>query len=98
MGDQRHDYGGRRQRISAQEQAAHRLGEIQAQEQENDQPGNQYRAFEEAEIEAAIQVDRLGNEQAVARSEEHTSELQSRPHLVCRLLLEKKKTMILARS
>src|SRR3989442_9644739 len=26
-----------------------------------------------------------------ARSEEHTSELQSRPHLVCRLLLEKKK-------
>src|SRR2546422_1616108 len=27
-----------------------------------------------------------------ARSEEHTSELQSRLHLVCRLLLEKKKT------
>src|SRR3989442_7236674 len=26
------------------------------------------------------------------RSEEHTSELQSRPHLVCRLLLVKKKT------
>src|SRR3989442_9259790 len=26
-----------------------------------------------------------------ARSEEHTSELQSRPHLVCRLLLEKNK-------
>src|SRR2546422_5057524 len=26
------------------------------------------------------------------RSEEHTSELQSRLHLVCRLLLEKKKT------
>src|SRR5436305_3184177 len=25
------------------------------------------------------------------KSEEHTSELQSRPHLVCRLLLEKKK-------
>src|SRR3989442_8577003 len=30
---------------------------------------------------------------ACARSEEHTSELQSRPHLVCRLLLEKKKTL-----
>src|SRR5690554_7189438 len=30
-------------------------------------------------------------EVAEARSEEHTSELQSRPHLVCRLLLEKKK-------
>src|SRR5256884_344363 len=29
---------------------------------------------------------------AAARSEEHTSELQSRLHLVCRLLLEKKKT------
>src|SRR5690554_7856737 len=29
---------------------------------------------------------------AVPRSEEHTSELQSRPHLVCRLLLEKKKS------
>src|SRR5690554_7793120 len=27
------------------------------------------------------------------RSEEHTSELQSRPHLVCRLLLEKKKEL-----
>src|SRR5690554_6970771 len=30
----------------------------------------------------------------ISRSEEHTSELQSRPHLVCRLLLEKKKKMI----
>src|SRR5215813_7356115 len=28
---------------------------------------------------------------STARSEEHTSELQSCPHLVCRLLLEKKK-------
>src|SRR3989442_5771681 len=28
------------------------------------------------------------------RSEEHTSELQSRPHLVCRLLLEKKNSTI----
>src|SRR3989442_13970633 len=27
---------------------------------------------------------------SIKRSEEHTSELQSRPHLVCRLLLEKK--------
>src|SRR3989442_5485008 len=32
---------------------------------------------------------------AVERSEEHTSELQSRPHLVCRLLLEEKKNCIL---
>src|SRR3989442_8076029 len=32
---------------------------------------------------------RIGNTKC-GRSEEHTSELQSRPHLVCRLLLEKK--------
>src|SRR2546429_1973899 len=31
---------------------------------------------------------------AASRSEEHTSELQSRLHLVCRLLLEKKKWLI----
>src|SRR5690554_6967283 len=31
------------------------------------------------------------NSNCYVRSEEHTSELQSRPHLVCRLLLEKKK-------
>src|SRR2546429_6421375 len=33
----------------------------------------------------------LGGAVLAARSEEHTSELQSRLHLVCRLLLEKKK-------
>src|SRR3989442_6178186 len=33
---------------------------------------------------------RGGSPGAQGRSEEHTSELQSRPHLVCRLLLEKK--------
>src|SRR5690625_6750530 len=32
--------------------------------------------------------------QLAGRSEEHTSELQSRGHLVCRLLLEKKKDKI----
>src|SRR3712207_7601575 len=31
-----------------------------------------------------------------SRSEEHTSELQSRQYLVCRLLLEKKKKLLLA--
>src|SRR2546422_2268913 len=34
---------------------------------------------------------RPGDTARVPRSEEHTSELQSRLHLVCRLLLEKKK-------
>src|SRR2546422_6388259 len=33
----------------------------------------------------------LANKESLVRSEEHTSELQSRLHLVCRLLLEKKK-------
>src|SRR3989449_3166816 len=37
-------------------------------------------------------VDRVLSEES--RSEEHTSELQSRLHLVCRLLLEKKKKTI----
>src|SRR5947208_15480679 len=36
-------------------------------------------------------VRRLSSSSAVRRSEEHTSELQSPDHLVCRLLLEKKK-------
>src|SRR5439155_11381454 len=40
----------------------------------------------------AIGCRRRGTE--ATRSEEHTSELQSRGHLVCRLLLEKKKTKI----
>src|SRR5436305_8090911 len=35
----------------------------------------------------------IGKSLRESRSEEHTSELQSRPHLVCRLLLEKKKKM-----
>src|SRR3989442_11730765 len=39
----------------------------------------------------ALGDERLGV--ALGRSEEHTSELQSRPHLVCRLLLEKKKQL-----
>src|SRR2546422_4860655 len=42
----------------------------------------------------AQQIDVVGDE----RSEEHTSELQSRLHLVCRLLLEKKKTRLNARE
>src|SRR5690554_7787684 len=38
-------------------------------------------------------IDEKDNIVVLLRSEEHTSELQSRPHLVCRLLLEKKKVM-----
>src|SRR3712207_7481943 len=36
-----------------------------------------------------------GGTATILRSEEHTSELQSRQYLVCRLLLEKKKTITL---
>src|SRR3712207_6875431 len=43
----------------------------------------------EDDVAAAHRRDREGG--APARSEEHTSELQSRQYLVCRLLLEKKK-------
>src|SRR2546430_10379614 len=35
-------------------------------------------------------------DRALSRSEEHTSELQSQSNLVCRLLLEKKKNVIMA--
>src|SRR3712207_7051409 len=49
------------------------------------------RRLGDAEVELQeFAPDALGAPQA--RSEEHTSELQSRQYLVCRLLLEKKKT------
>src|SRR2546429_6049188 len=44
---------------------------------------------------AAVAVTSMWN---TGRSEEHTSELQSRLHLVCRLLLEKKNTQLAALS
>src|SRR3712207_7434638 len=58
-----------------------------------------------AEIAAILQADKLSSlafedqvsfsfYQHLQRSEEHTSELQSRQYLVCRLLLEKKKTTL----
>src|SRR5205809_4656344 len=48
------------------------------------------------DVHAAADVDdhTLLQELLESRSEEHTSELQSRLHLVCRLLLEKKKKII----
>src|SRR2546422_5561731 len=47
------------------------------------------RAADDARLAIENDLRRLAG---LARSEEHTSELQSRLHLVCRLLLEKKKT------
>src|SRR5437870_8359667 len=42
----------------------------------------------------AVGLGRLVEMRISARSEEHTSELQSRGHLVCRLLLEKKNCLL----
>src|SRR5690625_82950 len=44
-----------------------------------------------AEVEKLGQEGKTAADELQQRSEEHTSELQSRGHLVCRLLLEKKK-------
>src|SRR2546429_4918239 len=44
------------------------------------------------EIAQVATSSRAATSRAISRSEEHTSELQSRLHLVCRLLLEKKNT------
>src|SRR3712207_8720389 len=55
-------------------------------------------AYDEASVvevyfeRVAVDARKVERERVLARSEEHTSELQSRQYLVCRLLLEKKKT------
>src|SRR5690554_1694637 len=49
------------------------------------------RLMELPKLEACTNAEEIVQFQWLVRSEEHTSELQSRPHLVCRLLLEKKK-------
>src|SRR2546422_4395365 len=46
------------------------------------------------ELARSVPRDCRARERGHRRSEEHTSELQSRLHLVCRLLLEKKKTTL----
>src|SRR5690625_6674322 len=48
-------------------------------------------ASDEEKWEAQVALQKLPRDSSPVRSEEHTSELQSRGHLVCRLLLEKKK-------
>src|SRR2546429_128779 len=57
--------------------------------------GSNARGYISPATESAIQGIRAGlarcPDESPTRSEEHTSELQSRLHLVCRLLLEKKK-------
>src|SRR5690554_7282592 len=72
---------------------------VRAAESESQQG---YTPFEGQELTGKVQstfvrgtrVYHNGEFTSAPRSEEHTSELQSRPHLVCRLLLEKKKKII----
>src|SRR3712207_8926644 len=63
------------------------LEPVQVEEEDGDREGGAggagQRLLEPVEEEGAVRQ---------PRSEEHTSELQSRQYLVCRLLLEKKKT------
>src|SRR5687768_18315671 len=58
-------------------------------------PGHAERAgvgvVEDLRVDVEVQVALVDEVEVGQRSEEHTSELQSRLHLVCRLLLEKKK-------
>src|SRR5690554_7158086 len=49
-----------------------------------------HRAKLRQNLDRLADLDLTAGNNRVDRSEEHTSELQSRPHLVCRLLLEKK--------
>src|SRR5687768_18253192 len=59
--------------------------------------GVEQRALRAGDVEHRAADDVAGGAEAqgrvAVRSEEHTSELQSRLHLVCRLLLEKKKQL-----
>src|SRR5690625_5945998 len=52
---------------------------------------NQLNQIQEKSDKVMSNMQSILNTQGKMRSEEHTSELQSRGHLVCRLLLEKKK-------
>src|SRR5687768_18280934 len=64
------------------------------QEQASHQKGNRYSVMVEVRLppnhDLAAKKAKLIHDMQTQRSEEHTSELQSRLHLVCRLLLEKK--------
>src|SRR3712207_8299958 len=66
--------------VQADEVAARGLG-----------PGGGTRARQELREHLVDPPELRGQDPTVLRSEEHTSELQSRQYLVCRLLLEKKK-------
>src|SRR3989442_4861983 len=54
------------------------------------QSGTRHRVEAGEEKQSGLKRESETSLEMAERSEEHTSELQSRPHLVCRLLLEKK--------
>src|SRR5439155_20837749 len=79
------------------------LDDIAALEVDRAGPAGNRRAYGRvAQIDASVLsrsfIGANGGLQHLLRSEEHTSELQSRGHLVCRLLLEKKKERIIVLS
>src|SRR5690554_4348897 len=78
-------YGGCEHVDESENLAINRAKEIFGVEYVNVQPHSG------AQANTAVQFAVLEHGDRILRSEEHTSELQSRPHLVCRLLLEKKK-------
>src|SRR5207249_6154996 len=82
----------RRDRAPARRRRAPEL-EAELHVLEHRAPGKEARILEHGRDPTRVGAgDRPGIDQDAPRSEEHTSELQSRFDLVCRLLLEKKKT------
>src|SRR5258708_11260468 len=73
--------------------AAHRLPRARAQPEQHDLaiPADRDRRHARVLSPLGFAGSRAGGRASGNRSEEHTSELQSPDHLVCRLLLEKKK-------
>src|SRR2546430_11261327 len=53
-------------------------------------------AWHTLSAEEVLRAEEADPRQGLSRSEEHTSELQSQSNLVCRLLLEKKKKIIIS--
>src|SRR5687768_18146986 len=58
---------------------------------EKNSSNNSNNILEKNDLKRSNSISTHGLNNPIKRSEEHTSELQSRLHLVCRLLLEKKK-------